>query len=166
MTSISNRLDALIFGAPTGRAREIGLTILRVAVGAIFIAHGAQKFFLLGIPAVAGGFAQGGIPMASFMAPLIASVELLGGIALVAGLLTRVAALGTAFVMLGAMSLVHMKGGFFLPAGIEYTVVLLSASVALILTGPGRFSLDARLGRRVAAREPAAGRRLSSRRAA
>lgn len=158
MTSISNGLGGVVFRAPTAREREIGLTILRIAVGAIFIAHGAQKFFMIGIPAVADGFAQGGIPMASFMAPFIAFVELLGGIGLVAGFLTRLAALGIAFTMLGAMSFVHIKGGFFLPTGIEYTVALLSASIALILMGPGPFSLDARIARRSATSQPASDR--------
>lgn len=148
MNVASSRFGAALFGAPNDNVREGGLAILRIAVGVIFVAHGAQKFFMLGIPAVADGFAQGGIPMASFMAPFIASVELLSGIALVLGLLTRLAALGTAFTMLGAISLVHLKGGFFLPTGIEYALTLLSASVALILMGAGRFSLDALLARR------------------
>lgn len=165
MSSTSNGLGGLIFRAPTAREREIGLTILRVAVGVIFVAHGAQKFFLLGIPAITAGFAQSGIPMASVMAPFIACVEFLGGIALVAGFLTRLAALGIAFTMLGAMSFVHIKGGFFLPTGIEYTVALLSASIALILMGPGSFSLDARVARRSAAAQPTpsriAGRRIA-----
>jgi putative oxidoreductase len=165
MHSTSNGPGKLLFGAPSTAARETGLTILRIAVGVIFMAHGAQKFFMLGIPAVTQGFAQGGIPMASFMAPFIASVELLGGTALVLGLLTRLAALGTAFTMIGAMSLVHLKGGFFLPSGIEYTVALLAASVALILMGPGRFSLDALLARRTLPRRATA-RPLADRRAA
>jgi putative oxidoreductase len=165
MNSTSNGLGTMLFGTPSTAARETGLTILRIAVGAIFMAHGAQKFFMLGIPAVAEGFAQGGIPMASFMAPFIASVELIGGTALVLGLLTRIAALGTAFTMLGAMFLVHLKGGFFLPSGIEYTVALLSASVALILIGPGSFSLDALLARRALPRRATA-RPVAERRAA
>lgn len=165
MHSTSNGLGAALFGAPTTAARDTGLAILRIAVGAIFMAHGAQKFFMLGIPAVTEGFTQGGIPMASFMAPFIASVEFLGGLALLLGLLTRLAALGTAFTMLGAMFLVHLKGGFFLPSGIEYTVALLSASVALILMGPGSFSLDALLARRTLPRSEMA-RRLADRRAA
>ena len=165
MPSIASQPGAMIFRAATAREREIGLTVLRVVVGAIFVAHGAQKFFLLGIPAVAGGFAQAGLPMPSLLAPFIASVELLAGIALIAGLLTRLAALGTAFTMLGAMSFVHLKGGFFLPTGIEYTVTLLAASLALIFTGPGAFSLDALLARRF---EPgwSTPRRVASRRAA
>jgi putative oxidoreductase len=165
MTSISNGLGGLIFRAPTAREREIGLTILRIALGVIFIAHGSQKFFLLGIPAITAGFAQSGIPVASFMAPFIASVELLGGIGLVAGFLTRLAALGIAFTMLGAMSFVHIKGGFFLPTGIEYTVALLSASIALILMGPGSFSLDALVARRATSSRSTSGH-LAGRRAA
>jgi putative oxidoreductase len=99
------------------------------------------------------------------MAPFIASVELLGGIGLVAGFLTRLAALGIAFTMLGAMSFVHIKGGFFLPTGIEYTVALLSASIALILMGPGSFSLDALIARRATSSRSTSGR-LAGRRAA
>jgi len=158
MSSTSNGLSGVLFRAPGARARVLGVAVLRVTVGVIFIAHGAQKFFMFGIPAVTDGFAQSGIPMASFMAPFIASVELLAGVALVAGFLTRLAALGTAFTMLGAMFLVHMKGGFFLPAGVEYTVVLLAASVTLILMGAGGFSLDSRFERRVVSLESAAGR--------
>ena len=165
MPSTTSRLDSMIFRAASERQREIGLTIIRVVVGAIFIAHGAQKFFLLGIPAVAGGFAQAGLPMPPFLAPFIASVELLGGIALVTGLLTRIAALGTASTMLGAMLFVHLEGGFFLPTGIEYTVALLAASVALILMGSGSFSLDALLARRVESESPAT-RRIANRRVA
>lgn len=165
MSSTSRPLSAPIFRGATTRQREIGSTILRVVVGAIFVAHGVQKFLLLGIPAIAGAFAQAGIPMPSFMAPFIALVELLGGIALVAGFLTRPAALGTAFTMLGAMSFVHFQGGFFLPTGFEYTLALLAASVAIILMGPGAYSLDSVLARRIESAAPAAGR-ASVRRAA
>jgi putative oxidoreductase len=92
-------------------------------------------------------------------------VELLGGIALVAGLLTRLAALGTAFTMLGAISLVHIQNGFFNPNGFEYPAALLAASVAIVLMGPGNFSLDAVIARRM---EPAASMagRVAGRRAA
>lgn len=163
MQSTTNVYGAAGPGAAGAPAREWGLAILRVVVGVVFIAHGAQKFFMLGIPAVASGFAQGGIPMAPFMAPFIASVELLGGTALTLGLFTRLAALGTACTMLGAMFFVHLKGGFFLPAGIEYTLVLLSASVALILMGPGSFSLDAFRSRSMQPVRTADGRRYGRR---
>ncbi len=158
MATRSSELGAPIFRAPDSRIRELGLSILRLTVGVVFIAHGAQKFFMLGVPAVTEGFAQGGIPMPSFMAPFIASVEFLGGIALVVGLLTRLAALGTALTMLGAIFFVHLKGGFFLPAGFEYNLVLLSASVALLLMGPGTLSLDARIARGTARAATTSGR--------
>jgi putative oxidoreductase len=165
LSSPSKHLGAPIFRGATPRHREIGLTILRVVVGAIFVAHGVQKFFLFGIPAVAEGFAQSGIVMPAVMAPFITLVELLGGIALVAGLLTRLAALGTAFTMLGAISLVHIQNGFFNPNGFEYPAALLAASVAIVLMGPGNLSLDAVIARRM---EPAASMagRVAGRRAA
>lgn len=165
MSSTSKTLGAPIFREATPRQREVGLTILRVVVGAIFIAHGVQKIFLFGIPAIVGAFAQSGIPMPSVMAPFIALIELLGGIALVVGFLARPAALGTALTMLGAMVFVHFKGGFFLPTGFEYTLALLAASIAMILMGPGPYSLDALLARRIEPETPAVGR-VSSRRAA
>jgi putative oxidoreductase len=79
-------------------------------------------------------------------------MELLGGLALLAGLFTRWVALPLAFTMLVAMVAVHLPAGFFLPNGIEFTLVLLAASVSLALTGPGAFALDSVLGRE---RQPA-----------
>lgn len=59
------------------------------------------------------------------------------------GLFTRVAGLGLAAVMLGALVIVHLPAGFFLPNGIEFVLTLLAAAGALALTGPGAYSLDA-----------------------
>ena len=124
------------------------LVVLRAVVGAIFVAHGAQKLFFLGLPAVSGGFGQMGIPFAGLVAPLVASVELVGGLALIFGLVTRLASVGLALDMLGAILLVHLPGGFFLPTCIEFALSLLGATVALALAGPGALSLDAVLARR------------------
>lgn len=132
----------------TEKRVDAGLAALRLIVGGVFAAHGAQKLFVYGLDGVAGGFANMGVPLAGVVGPAVAVVELVGGIALILGLFTRLAGVGLAAVMLGAMLLVHLPAGFFLPNGVEFVLTLLGAAVALALIGPGGFSLDALLGRR------------------
>ena len=132
----------------TNNRIQTGLTLLRAAVGAVFIAHGAQKLFVFGLDGVAGAFGQMGVPFAEVTGPLVALLEFFGGIALVLGLLTRWAALGLTINMLGAMVLVHAPNGFFLPNGIEFALLLGSASLALAIMGAGELSVDAWLARR------------------
>ena len=132
----------------TNRQANVALTVLRVIAGATFMAHGAQKLFVFGFAGVSGAFAQMGVPAAGVMGPFIALLEFFGGIALVFGLLARLAALGLAFDMLGAILLVHLKNGFFLPQGFEFVLVLFAMAATLALTGAGDFSLDGLIGRR------------------
>src|SRR5687767_2391842 len=89
-----------------------------------------------------------GVPMAGILGPFVAFVEFLGGIALVTGLLTRLASFGLASTMVVAILLVHVKQGFFNPAGVEFPLSLLASTIALVFTGPGAWSLDGLIGRR------------------
>jgi putative oxidoreductase len=139
----------MFFQYPSPRQLNAGLALLRLALGTIFIAHGAQKLFVFGLAGVTGAFGQMGVPMAGFFGPLVAVVEFLGGIALVFGLLTRVASLGLAINMLVATVLVHLPAGLFLPNGYEFTLSLLAATTLLTLTGAGAYSVDALIARRV-----------------
>jgi putative oxidoreductase len=122
----------------------LGLTILRIVIGIVFIVHGAQKLFVFGIGGVTAGFAQMHIPLPMVAAPVVAIVEFVGGIALVVGFFTRIAAVLLAIDMAGAILFVHGRNGFFMPMGYEFALSLLGACVALAVAGPGYYSVDNR----------------------
>lgn len=128
---------------------DLGLAALRATTGAIFVAHGAQKLFVYGFGGVSGAFGGMHIPAPTITGPLTGLVEFFGGLALVVGLLTRLAGFGLAVTMFGAIVFVHVAAGFFAPNGLEYPLALLGANLAIALAGAGRFSLDALIaGRR------------------
>jgi len=128
--------------------QQFGIAILRIIAGVVFVAHGAQKVFVYGFGGVGGAFAQMGVPMPTVMGPIIALIELFGGVALIVGLFTRVAALALACDMLGAIILVHAAGGFFLPKGLEFVLMLCGSALALLFAGPGALSVDGALASR------------------
>lgn len=123
-----------------------GLLPLRLAVGAVFLMHGGQKLLIFGLGGTTGFFGQIGIQPAAFWAVVVTFAELLGGLALVLGLLSRYAALILSGDMIVAIITFHRSRGFFLPEGYEFALTLLGASLTLLLTGPGPRSLDRSLG--------------------
>jgi len=137
--SLVNRLLATDNGA--------GVLALRIPVGIIFAAHGAQKLFGwfggYGLEGTGQFFGSVGLDPGYLMALLAGLVEFFGGLALVFGVLVRPAAAALAFAMLIAIFAVHFSKGFFLDkGGYEYALALFAASLSLLFSGAGRFSID------------------------
>lgn len=141
-----------LFRAPSPGSVSLGLAVLRIATGAVFLDHGYQKMFKMGIGGVTGFFGQIGVPLPNVMATLITLLEVFGAIAIIVGFLTRPIALAFVLDMLGAILLVQLKNGF---SKYELEFLLCAASLALFLTGAGRYSVDAMIaGRRAPAGSP------------
>lgn len=149
MTTNTNFLQRIV-----ATDTHFGPLALRVPIGIIFVAHGAQKLFGAfgghGLEGTGQWMASIGLSPGYLMALLAGSAEFFGGLALIVGLLTRPAAAVLAFTMLVAIFGVHIDKGLFMSNnGYEYALALLAASVSLLFSGGGRLSLDAALaGRR------------------
>ncbi|RUO32462.1 DoxX family protein [Aliidiomarina soli] len=121
--------------------------LLRVPVGIILAAHGAQKLFGWfgghGLAGTAEWMTSIGLQPGLLMALLAGGAEFFGGLALILGLLTRPAALVSAVTMVVAIFSVHIDNGLFMAnGGYEFALTLLAATAALTLQGGGRFALD------------------------
>ena len=132
-------------------AADMGLLALRLVLGAVFLAHGAQKAFgAFGGPGFEGatGFVGSlGFRPAPFWAALAVGGELAAGFLFLLGLLTPLAGLLVLATMAVAIAKVHGPKGFFVQnGGYEYNLVLIAAALAVAAIGPGRFSLDYVLG--------------------
>lgn len=129
---------------PAATQSTLARTVLRLALGVVFFAHGWQKIFEYTIPGTQAAFAQMGVPAAQLVAPAIGFLELIGGAALILGVLVRPVAALLALNMLGALFLVHAPAGIFADkGGYEFVLVLAAGAAALTLVGAGRFSIDA-----------------------
>lgn len=137
---------------PTRSLAPYAPTLLRVTVGVIMAAHGWQK--LTGM--TPAGFGEGmlaglGVPAPLVFGWIVTLIELVGGLALIVGLGSRIAAGLTAIVIAGATVLVKLDIGLIaemgspLP-GAELDLLLIAGSLAVVLLGPGRLALDAVLG--------------------
>jgi putative oxidoreductase len=138
--------------------RSATTTLLRVALGAVFFPHGAQKVLgWFGGYGFTGtmGFFTGTMHIPALFAFLAIAAEFAGSLALVVGLGTRVAALGIASVMLVAITTVHAANGFFMNwygnqkgEGIEYHLLVLAIAAFLIIRGGGAASVDGAIATR------------------
>jgi putative oxidoreductase len=139
-----------------GTAPSWSQLVLRLVLGVIFFAHGAQKVFGWfggrGLKATIESFQQRmQIPAAATV--VAASTECFGGLALIAGLLARPAALGIIAVMLVAVARVHWQNGFFLSStpgkgnGFEFNLALIAMALAILFRGAGVLSIDRLLAR-------------------
>jgi putative oxidoreductase len=135
--------------------------ILRLTLGLVMFPHGAQK--LLGWYGGFGfsgtmDFFTGTMHLPWLIAFLVIIGESFGSIALLAGLLTRFTTVSLAVIMLGAITMVHMPNGFFMNwfgkqagEGYEYHLLVIGISLALLITGAGKWSVDKVLAERVRA---------------
>lgn len=133
----------------------IGALFLRVPVGIILTAHGAQKLFGwfggYGLEGTGQWMASIGLEPGFLMALLAGAAEFFGGLALILGLLTRPAALVSAFTMVVAIFSVHASNGLFMANnGYEFALSLLAATAALTALGGGRLSLDNAIATKIA----------------
>ena len=132
----------------TSDLHALGTTLLRLIVGVTFAAHGAQKLVSFGFAGTAGFLGSLGVPMANVMAPVLIATELVGGLLLMLGLLTRYVSIPLIFTMVVAIASVHLQHGFFAPQGYEFPLLLGVGTLTLALQGSGAFALDNLIGKR------------------
>ena len=145
-----------MFQKLVGTSHDVSLTTLRLVLGVVFFAHGAQKmlgwFGGFGFHATMGFFTHNGMPTG--LALLIIAIEFFGSLGLVVGFLTRIAALGVGGLMIGAIFMVHLPNGFFMNwmgnqkgEGYEFHLLALAIAATLLRRGAGAFSIDRALSK-------------------
>ncbi|PLS02522.1 DoxX family protein [Neobacillus cucumis] len=127
---------------------NIGLLIIRLVVGLLFVGHGAQKLFGwfggYGLKGTGGWFESIGMKPGVTMALFAGLAELIGGILFTLGLLTPLAGIMIAGTMIMAIVKVHAANGIWSTSnGYEYNLTLLAVAIGIALIGPGKYALDA-----------------------
>lgn len=120
----------------------LALALMRVVIGAVFAAHGVQAIFVKGLGHMTAQFQGWNVPLPLLTAPLVATLELAGGVLLLLGLGTRPLALLLAGVMAAAIYFAHWGRAFFGVNGMEVALLLGSGALALALGGPGEPAFD------------------------
>ncbi len=126
-------------------ATDAGLLVLRLAVAAVFIAHGWGDVFDAGVSNNIQNYGDAGIPLPALAAPFAAYIQLVGGLVIVVGALTRPLSAGFTIVMTGALIFVHRGEPLVMGqdgSGSGFAFIMCAAAILLLLAGPGRFSLD------------------------
>jgi putative oxidoreductase len=146
-----------MFNKLISTTNDVALTILRLVLGLVFVAHGAQKVFGwfggYGYQGTMSFMTHLGLPAALVL--LVMAIELLGGLGLLFGFLTRIPAFGVMCLMVAAIFMVHLPNGFFMNwngnqkgEGFEYHLLAIAVAAALLLRGAGPFSVDRALSHR------------------
>lgn len=129
---------------------DLALLVARVALGVILVAHGWQKYAEWTVAGTAAAFGDLGVPAPGATAAFVTGVEVLGGLALIVGLLTPVVAVLNLVNMAGALLLVHARNGVFVADnGFELVLALFAGLVLVAMLGAGRFSTDGLITRSV-----------------
>lgn len=132
------------------KGASLGILLVRLALGIIFIAHGYVKLFVYGIGGVVHSFASMGIPVPAVAGTIVTLLEFFGGIAILLGLLTRWVSILFVIEFIVAILKVHLQNGFFIGPGtdgkfhygFEFAFLILFTSLALSITKAGDYSLD------------------------
>jgi putative oxidoreductase len=134
-------------------------TVIRLVLGLVFFAHGAQKmlgwFGGYGFSGSLSAFSTSGMPM--LLALFVILTEFFGSVALICGAFARVASGAIALLMVGAIAMVHAHFGFYMNwfgqqkgEGFEYHLLAIGLAVAVLVRGAGSFSVDGLLSKRMA----------------
>lgn len=136
-------LRGLLTARAPERLTDSAFLLLRLAAAVVFIAHGWNTFSGQGVSGAIEAQRAAGIPLPVLAGPFTVFSELVGGILLALGLFTRLSAISISVIMMGAWVFVHAQNGLFATkGGFEYVMVLAAISLTLIVTGPGRYSID------------------------